>query len=130
MTKDILTLYHYSKAKIPCKIDPKHFGSNGYTRADLQTCRLARAFYYIKDNSIPEYYIKGWEYKYIAYIDKCLLYDLRIDPLKLIDRFKNNIPDLLLYIKSKYKGAIYNLGGYDVVILFYTVKYDKIINRG
>lgn len=129
MTKNILTLYHYSKAYIPNKIDPLYFGSNSYTRADKRTCGLARAFYYIQDNYIPEYYIKNWQYKYIAYIPKILLYDLRIDKLGLVDRFKSNIPDLLLYIKARYKGAIYNLGGYNVVILFYTVKYSSITKR-
>ncbi len=130
MKKDILTLYHYSRAKIPYKIDPKHFGSNGYTRADKRTCGLARVFYYIQGNFIPEYYLKGWQYKYIVKIDKGKVYDLRIDKLGLIDRFKGNIPDLLYYIKASYKGAIYNLGIYDICILFETIKYNQVIDRG
>lgn len=130
MKKKILTLYHYSKEYIPNKIDPIYFGSNSYTRADLRTCKVARSFYYIKDSYIPEFYIKGWQYKYIVKIDKSKLYDLRIDKLGLIDKFKGNIPDLLYYIKKRYKGAIYNLGSYNIAILFEAVKYKKIIKRG
>ena len=124
-----MNLYHYSKAYIPEKINPIYFGSNGYTRADKRTCGLARAFYYTKDNYIPEYYIQGCQYKYIVKIDKGSIYNLKTDKLGLVKKFKGNIPDLLYYIKKKYIGCIYNLGNYDVVILFKAVKYDKIIER-
>lgn len=127
--KNIIKLYHYSKAYIPDKINPIYFGSNSYTRGDLKACSIARVFYYIKDDYIPEYYIKGWQYKYIVKINKSSIYDLRIDDLGLIDKFRGNIPDLLYYIKTKYKGVIYNLGDYDVAILFKAVKYNQIIRR-
>jgi len=129
MTKK-LTLYHYNKVKIKNRIDPKHFGVNGYTRADKRACGLGRAFYYTQGQYIPEYYIRGWNYKYIVKIDKSSIYDLRIDKLGLINRFKGNISDLLYHIKKHYKGAIYNLGNYDICILFKAVKYNQIINRG
>ena len=119
-----IKLYHFSNRDFKGYILPKFFGDNSYTSNDKKY-DIPRVFFYLKDEPIEKRF-KYSQYKYIAEIDKHLLYDLREDKGKLLQKFRINdtvnINDLLTYLKQNYQGAIYNVG-FDIAILFYPIEY-------
>ena len=57
MTKNTVTLYHYSNRDIK-SINPEFFGHNNYTFNDLKVCNIKRTFFYTNKKS-PEYILKN-----------------------------------------------------------------------
>jgi len=121
-----ITLYHYSDKKLN-NIEPRYFGANSYTFNDIRASKIKRAFFYIQE-AIPEYRFETSQFLHIAEISGRKIYDLRIDKKGLRQKYQGNIEGLLSYIKRKYDGAIYNVG-FDIAILFKSVKSKKIIER-
>ena len=120
-----MRLYHYSDINIEDKLKVDYFGFNYYTFNDKKISDIKRLFFFINED-IPEFRFKHSRYKYIAEIEENLLYNLIIDNQGLISRFKS-IAELLYYLSQRYKGCIYNLGRYNVVILFEDISFiDKI----
>ena len=122
-----IKLYHYSNKKID-NISVDKFGDNYFTLRDSQASDIKRAFYYLENKPI-EYRFKDCRYTYIIEVSKNKLYDLKIDKNNLKYKYQDNIDGLLRYIKQKYQGCIYNVG-YDIAILFDSVKPIKTITRG
>lgn len=122
-----MLLHHFTNKQLN-KIKVNYFGSNSYSFREKINCSIKRSFFY----SIPipqEYRFKNSRYHYIVNIPYCQLYDLRTDKENLKIQFKNNIENLLQYIKNKYTGVIYNVG-FDVIILFKdTIPIKEIKNE-
>ena len=118
-----MILYHYSNTNIKAKVKVKHFGANSYTKNDGCISSIKRSFYFTTATA-PEHRFQDSKYRYIAYVDQKCLYNLISDSKNLAKRY-NNINTLLRAIKKLgYKGVLYNVG-YNVVNLFYDIKYDK-----
>jgi len=116
-------LYHYSNTNIKDKLKVKHFGANSYTNNDGRISSLKRSFYFTS-STVPEARFQGSHYRYTIDIPKKDIYNLISDSKKLAKRY-NNIHSLLKTVKKLgYKGVIYNVG-YNIVNLFYDIKYDK-----
>jgi len=115
-----IKLYHYSDKDIKDKIKVEYYGHNYFTANDKNITDIKRAFYYTEAR--PEALLRGSKFLYITEIDQSKIYDLRNDKAGYIKRF-DNITDILSYIISiGYIGVIYNIG-YDIVNLFYDVKF-------
>jgi len=118
-----MRLYHFTDTLIKDKISPNHFGTNCYTNRDKNISSIARAFFFT-DSRAPEYRFTNCKYRYIVNIDDKSIYNLAEDRLGLIKKYKD-IHRLLHQIKSLgYRGALYNVG-YNIVIVFYSIKIDK-----
>ena len=118
-----MRLYHYSNTNIEAKVKVKHFGANSYTDNDGRISSLKRSFYFTS-STVPEARFQGSHYRYTIDIPKKDIYNLISDSKKLAKRY-NNIHSLLKTVKKiGYKGVIYNVG-YNIVNLFYDIKYDK-----
>ena len=119
-----MKLYHYSNKNIEKNISVDFFGNNSYTANDKKY-QVNRSFFYACKN-IPEYHLTDCKYLYIAEIENEKIYDLKEDRENLKNKFLD-ITELLLYIKKKYVGILYNIG-FDVVCLFENIAIkEKII---
>ena len=116
-----MRLYHYTSADIKDKIRVNHYGDNSYSDNDVKATLVKRSFYYTKP-IVAEYHLRHIKYCYKVNISKGSIYNLKSDLLKL--KAKHSTISLLLKnIKRRgYKGIVYSLG-YDVVNLFYDVRY-------
>ena len=123
MTKNTVTLYHYSNRDIKV-IKPLYFGDNLYTFNDVKVSKIKRSFFYLENKPI-EYIFKNAKYLYKVIIDKKSLYDLRNDKDNLKVKYNGDIKGLLSYCKRYYKGIIYNVG-FDIASLFYSIKAKKL----
>ena len=125
--KNIL-LYHYTNIKISGTLTPRYFGENSYTSGDLRTSSVKRLFFYTEPK--PEYLLAGSRFLYTCRIDEKKIYNLIEDKKQYL---KNQNPNadtfnftlLLNKIKKNYSGVKYNLGTYNVIILFKAVKPFK-----
>lgn len=119
-----MRLYHFTDRDIKGKISPQYFGTNCYTNRDRIVSNIKRVFFFT-ETTAPEYRFKTCQYKYIVNIKDKSIYNLAEDRLGLIKKYRD-IDKLLHKIKSLgYKGALYNVG-YDIVILFNSVKIEGI----
>ena len=123
-----MILYHYTDKNIKNKLKIKFFGNNYYTNNDKNISDVKRIFFYTI-NRPYEYLLSDTKYCYITKIKNKYIYDLKIDIKKLKYKYQGNINKLLKYIKKKYKGCIYNVGNYDIVILFKDIKILKKLKR-
>ena len=124
-----MRLYHYSNTNIKDKLKVKHFGHNSYTNNDGRISSLKRSFYFTTATA-PEQRFKNSLYKYTINIPKKDIYNLILDPKKLIKSGNTDINSLLRAIKKLgYKGVLYNVG-YNIVNLFYDIKYIKKDKKG
>lgn len=114
-----MKLYHFSNKDIKDKISVNFFGNNSYSFNDKKY-NVNRSFFYTSKN-IPEYHLEGSKYCYIVNIDDDKIYNLIDDKENLKQKF-TDITNLLLYIKSKYLGVLYNVG-FDVVCLFDNINF-------
>lgn len=120
-----MLIYHPSNSKFNI-IKTYFFGLNFYTKNDVKASRVPRTFWYLKI-PIPEERLRNTRFTYVANMNKKRIYDLRKDKEKLIGKFAS-IHELLLYLRKKYTGVIYNVG-YDIIAIFKDIKPIKIIEK-
>ena len=124
-----MRLYHYSNINIEDKLKVKHFGHNSYTNNDGRISSLKRSFCFTS-SIVPEARFQGSHYRYTLNIPKKDIYNLISDSKKLVKSGNTDINGLLRAIKKLgYKGVLYNVG-YNIVNLFYDIKYIKKDKKG
>ena len=117
----MIKLYHYSQADFKDKVKVIFYGLNYYTSNDKNITDIKRAFYYTEPR--PEALLKGCKFLYITEYPKFRLYDITKD---LRGYLKDKTIDKALYqIKQRYNGVIYKIGDFEIVNLFYDVKFTK-----
>jgi len=116
-----IKLYHYSNKDIKDKLKVKFYGYNYFTSNDKNITNVKRIFFYIKPE--PEALLKGNKFCYSLDYPIFRIYDITKD---LRGYLKNNsIDKALRKIKQKYNGIIYQIGNYNIVNLFYDVKFTN-----
>jgi len=137
-------LYTYSsKDADQLEIDPKKFGHNPYTKKDKNVSDVPRSFFYLNPKEKEPMFGKSHSL-YMAEVASDGIYSLITDPLKLKDKFRNEIGrvdlDELMKFVSGWRmkssgwektgtpiaqGLFYN-AGFDVVIWFSKIVVDKV----
>ena len=117
-----MIISHYSDKNFKGKIEPKYFGSNSYTQNSVKEASIARSFFYIGRGR--EYFLNGAKYRYTAEIDNHKIYNLEIDN-KNLKAICKNFEDILKRVKFLGYRGIRGNNGYDIVCLFYPLKYTN-----
>lgn len=137
-------LFHYTYLNAnSCELNPANFGSNPYTKRDKSVSEVPRVFFYT-DVTQKENNFTNTHQLYTAEVSSDNIYDLVSDPLKLKDKFRNEIGrvdlDELMKFVSGWRmkssgwektgtpiaqGLFYN-AGFDVVIWFSKIVVDKV----
>jgi hypothetical protein len=120
MTKNYITLYHYSNSDFDGRLSPCHFAENAFTFNDLKASSVKRVFFY--DTPNPEALLKGSRFLYIASVEASAVYDLRQDKGGYIKRYESITEILKAIISAGHKGIIYSIGHYNIICLFSSVK--------
>lgn len=124
-----ILIYHPSNKRFDI-VKVKYFGEHLYTRGDVKASNLNRSFFYFKQYC-PERRFRTRQYSYVVEVVKNRLYDLRTDKQNLIDKFvttKHDIDGMLRYIKKSYLGAIYDLGEYNIITIFYDIVPVRVVD--
>ena len=145
----LMTLYHYSTQTVDSFVlDPKKFGNNPHSRREMNTSDVPRVFFYT-DPKQREKELFGARYNlYIAKVSPEDIYNLSQDPLKLFQKYgRNNLHEILEFISGwkrdksgwvrksgnengemvqSYKGAMYDVGRFKVVIWFEPIQVTKV----
>lgn len=116
----MINLKHYSNIDFKGYIKPSFLGKNGYSQESLRESDVNRSFFYIGKGK--EYFLNGSKFCYTAKIESSKIYDL-IKDNKNLKAICKNFNAILRRIKFLgYRGVKGN-NGFDVVCLFYPVKY-------
>lgn len=144
-----MTLFHYSTQTVDSFIlDPKKFGHNSHSRREMNTSDVPRVFFYT-DPKQREKELFGARYNlFIAKVSPEDIYNLSQDPLKLFEKYgRQNFHEILQFISGwkregsgwsrksdnengekvqSYKGAMYDVGRFKVVIWFEPIQVTKV----
>lgn len=123
----MLKLLHYSNQDFKGMIKPSFFGKNNYTKQSLRESDIDRSFFYCGRGK--EYFLNDSKFCYTSEIESSKVYDLTKD-IKNLKTICNNFNDILKRIKFLgYRGVSGN-NGYNIVCLFYSIKYiDKVLDK-
>ena len=121
----MIKLYHYSNRDFTGFIKPDFFGLNDYSRNSKRISQVKRSYFYI-DPANREFYFSNNKYIYITEIIESKLYNIDIDPAKLIKPGKD------IYYEVKKRGYMGLLGnnGFNCGILFYPARIKTRLIRG
>ena len=112
-------IYHYSNKNFKGAIKPSFFGLNYYSKQSSRESSIDRSFFYIGKGK--ESFFDGVKYKYTATIEAHKIYNLEKDIKNLKEKLSFN--DILKHVKKLGYIGLSGNNGYNVVCLFYPVKY-------
>ena len=116
-----MRLYHYSNTDIKDKLKISYYGYNYYTNNDKNITNVKRLFFYTRPE--PEALLRGSKFLYSLDYPDFRIYNITKDLRGYL--LHNSIDKALQRIKQCYNGVIYTIGNYDIVNLFYDVKFTK-----
>jgi len=123
-----MILYHPSDRKFNI-VKVKYFGEHYYTLNDMKISPVPRTFWY-NELPISENRFKSSQFIYVAKVNKKRIYDLRKDKNNLLEKFRyRGLHGLLLYLKKRYLGVIYQVQEFNLVAIFKDIKPIRRIEK-